>query len=87
MKKEESRRSGPVRGWEMLPEPGQAAAQKYRQSMGPLAVQEYILIPDALNTSNRDWACEVFPAASAADRGASGYRSVHQWCPGSISRP
>lgn len=40
MKKEESRRGCPVRGWEMLPDPGQAAAQKYRQSMGPLAVRK-----------------------------------------------
>lgn len=40
MKKEKSRRGCPVRGWEMLPDPGQAAAQKYRQSMGPLAVRK-----------------------------------------------
>ena len=40
MKKEESRRSGPVRGGETLLDPVQAAAQKYRQSMGPLAVRK-----------------------------------------------
>ena len=40
MKKEESRRSGPVRGGETLLDHVQAAAQKYRQSMGPLAVRK-----------------------------------------------